>query len=167
MAPIATYRESSPGLRRKLTLYFDHVTVYAKTLGGHERESHIPLDEISPNVGYARFRVRRWLQGMLLGSFLGLFIWIFVGEFNLPWTSPRVLTTAVLCFMSFAWGAYYLRRYRVFQFVNRSGIVVLDVIESGPEKDRCADFVALIEQTIRDTSGLSKDREQTDEPEPE
>lgn len=162
MSPIATYRESAPGLRRNFKLYFDHITVYAKTLGGDEKELHIPLDEISPNVGYVRFRVRRCFGGLFLSFVLALFIWLFVAEFKLPWNSPRVLTASALCLMSFAWGVYYLRRYRAFRFVNRSGIVVLDVIESGPEKDRCANFVALIEQTIRDTAGLSKESEPSD-----
>ena len=165
MSPIATYRESAPGLRRNFKLYLDHISVYAKTVGGDEKELHIPLDEISPKAGYVRFRVRRWFGGLFLSFVLALFIWLFVGEFDLPWNSPRVLAASALCLLSFGWGVYYLRRYRAFRFVNRSGIVVLDVIENGPEKDRCADFVGLIEQTIRDTAGLSKDSEPGDGPE--
>jgi|GEM_PF-930801 hypothetical protein len=160
MAPIATYRESAPGLRRDFKLYFDHITVYAKTLGGDEKEMHIPLDELSPRAGFVRFRVRRWFGGLFLSFVLALFIWLFVAEFKLAWHSPRVIIASLLSLISFAWGVYNLRRYRAFRFVNRSGLVVLDVIENGPDKDRCAEFVALIEQTIRDTTGHSKDSEQ-------
>jgi len=121
---------------------------------------HIPLDELSPRAGFVRFRVRRWFGGLFLSFVLALFIWLFVAEFKLAWHSPRVIIASLLSLISFAWGVYNLRRYRAFRFVNRSGLVVLDVIENGPDKDRCAEFVALIEQTIRDTTGHSKDSEQ-------
>lgn len=160
MEPIATYRDSAPGLRRHLKLYLDHITVHSRTMGGDEHELHIPLDEISPKAGFVRFRVRRWFGGLFLSFVFALFIWLFVREFSLPWDSPRVLIASALCVTSFAWGVYYLRRYRAFRFVNRAGIVVLDVIENGPEKERCEEFVATIEQTIRDITGLSKGSEQ-------
>jgi hypothetical protein len=156
MTPIYTYRESAPGLRREFKLYLDHITVYAKTLGGDEKEMHIPLDELSPRPGFVRFRVRRWIGGLFLSFVFALIIWLFVAEFKLDWRSPRVIVASSLCVMSFLWGVYNLRRYRAFRFVNRSGMVVLDVIENGPDKNRCAEFVALIEQTIRDTTGNSK-----------
>ena len=84
-------------------------------------------------------------MSFIFALMIGLFVW----EFHLPWSSPRVLIAIALCLLFLGWGIYYLRRYRAFRFVNRSGVVVLDVIENGPEKDKCADFVALIEQTIR------------------
>ncbi|MFO0924342.1 MAG: hypothetical protein U0905_17845 [Pirellulales bacterium] len=161
MEPIATYRESAPGLRRNFKLYSDHITVYAKTFGGDEKEVHIPLDELSARAGFVRFRVRRWFGGLFLSFILALFTWIFVSEFKLEWKSPRVVIASSLCLMSFGWGVYNLRRYRAYRFVNRSGIAVLDVIEHGPEKNQCANFVAFIEQAIRDKAGNSRNSEQS------
>lgn len=162
MSPIATYRETVPGLRRDFKLYTDHITVYMRTLGGDEREVHIPLDEISPRAGFVRFRFRRWFAGLFLSFIWALFIWLFVAEFELEWKSPRVVVVCLLCLTSFVWGVSNLRRYRAFRFINRSGIVVLDVIENGPDKHRCAEFVAIIEQTIREATGNSKGREPWD-----
>lgn len=147
---IATYRDTVPGIRRQLTLYSDHITVYSKALGGDENEVHLPLQDVSPDIGFIRFRVQRWFIGFAISFVLALFIWLFVGAFDLSWSSPRVLIAATLCCISFAWGVYYLRRYRAFRFVNRSGVVVLDVIENGPDKDKCIDFVRRIEETIRE-----------------
>ena len=44
-----------------------------------------------------------------------------------------------------------LLRYR---FVNTSGVIVLDVIDSGPEKIRCRNFADQISDAIRKARNL-------------
>lgn len=150
MNPIATYSERSPGLRREFRLHADHITVSSRMLGGNEQEIHIPLDDVSPRPGLMRFRVRRWIGGFLMSFVLAVFVWLFVGPFHMPWTSPRVVIAGILSIGFFIWGLVYLRKFTAYRFLNRSGVIVLDVIESGPEKDKCKDFVAALERTIRE-----------------
>jgi len=149
MEPLTIYHESSPGLRRELRLFPDKVSIRGRRLGADEFETHIPLEHLSPDVGSVRYRSRRSAYGIAVCCALIVFLSLFVGPFNAPWTSTRVLVTATLAIISLAWGLYYLPRYTAYRFLNTSGQIVLDVIASGPDKDRCKDFVENIAEAIR------------------
>jgi hypothetical protein len=163
MEAIATYRESSPNLRRTMQLYSDHVSVETRIIGGSDALMHIPFRDISPHFGFVRFRFRRWLGGFLLGCVGLFFIWLFTGPFELAMTSPRVVVTGVLTIACFIWGIAYLRKYKAYRFVNHSGVPVLDIIESGPEKERCLQFVEAVRDAIARHQAHRTD-EQSDEP---
>lgn len=149
MEPLALYREASPGLRRELRLFSDKVSICGRMLGGNEFETHISLEHLSPDVGTVRFRSRRSPYGIAVCCALVVFLWLFVGPFDAPWTSTRVLITATLAAASLSWGLYYLPRYTAYRFLNISGLIVLDVIASGPDKDSCEGFVEDIVEAIR------------------
>lgn len=153
--PLATYAERSPGLRREFRLYPNHVTVHSRNLGGVEIEIHVPLEELSPEFGYLLFRSRRVVAGCVLSAGLAVILWLMVGPFDMPWTSPRVMVTAGLLVLSVAVAALYMPRYRAFRFVNRSGVVVLDMIESGPAKSDCHTFAKAVQASIM---GLSREQ---------
>ena len=149
MEPLTIYREASPGLRRELRLFPDKVSIRGHMLAADEFETHISLEHLSPDVGSLRFRSRRSPYGIAGCCALIVFLSLFVGPFNAPWTSARVLVTATLAIASLAWGLYYLPRYTAYRFLNTSGQIVLDVIASGSDKDSCKEFVDKIAEAIR------------------
>jgi hypothetical protein len=66
-----------------------------------------------------------------------------------PFLSAAALIPAGLLLGIIGLTIYYFPRVRVFQFVNTSGLIVLDVFESGPERHRAEEFAQLIASTIR------------------
>ena len=146
---LGKYRESAPGTRREFTLYTDRVQVVGHRIGGSDFSICVPLQEMFPDYGYLHFRSRRYLYGFMLLAAFSLLLWIFLGPFHLPITSPRVLLTIALAILSLASSLYYLPKYKAYRFANKSGIVAIDIIEAGPEKARCREFADLLAQTIR------------------
>jgi hypothetical protein len=147
--PIASFREKSPGLRRTHTLFADKVVIDAFQFGGTEFVVNIPLSNLTPDINPVRYRSRRWRAGAMLCAGLAFFLWLFIAIFKLPWDSPRVLVTISLCVACFAWAAVYYPKYTAYRFINSMGVVVLDVIESGPEKANARGFAEQISSAIR------------------
>ena len=102
-----------------------------------------------PDYGYIHFRSRRYVYGFMLLAAFSLLLWIFLGPFHLPISSPRVLLTIALAVLSLASSLYYLPKYKAYRFANKSGILAFDVIVAGPEKARCQEFADLLAQTIQ------------------
>lgn len=150
-APL-TYRESYAWTRRELVLSPGKVAIVTKQLGGTECGQHVPLARLSPEFGYMLFRSPRVFYGFALFAGLVFFLWRFVRPFELPWTEPRVLVIVALAVASLGFGLAYLPRYRAYYFVNESGQPVLSIIESGPDRARCREFVERVSQAIRDAA---------------
>ena len=146
---LAKYHDSAPGTRREFTLYADHVQVVGYIIGGSNFDIRAPLQDMRPDYGYIHFRSRRYVYGFMLLAAFSLLLWIFLGPFHLPISSPRVLLTIALAVLSLASSLYYLPKYKAYRFANKSGILAFDVIVAGPEKARCQEFADLLAQTIR------------------
>lgn len=146
------YREVSPGLRREFSLYPGKVVIIGRVVGGKDFETHIPLKELMPDFGYVRFRSRRCAAGFLLFTALAVFLWVFLGPFRMPLLSARVGVTAALAGMSLGLALAYLPKYKAYRIVNNQGVVIIDVIEAGPDKARCREFVEQIAAAIREAA---------------
>jgi hypothetical protein len=139
-SPLATYRERSPYLRRDFALYDDRVVV----TGSNRRQSfetRIPLEILAPFE--SRVSYRRWpLLGLLLLSAVLLgFVGLFVGVFQLPPSAPRVLAAGGLALVTAGLALGYCPLFTAYRFLSLAGVVVLDVIEAGPDRQRCREFV--------------------------
>lgn len=148
MDPIATCREVSPGLRREFTLHASKVVVIGRVISGSEFETHVPLGELNSDIGTRRFRSARCYYGLALFALLAAFLWIFIVPFGQPLNATRVIVTAVLALGSFAWGIAYLGRFTAYTFLNKAGVLVLDVIESGPDRANCREFAHRIRDCV-------------------
>lgn len=148
---IARYREAAPGLRREFVLYPGKVSIRGRRIGGDDFEVHVPLAELSPEFGRVHFRALRFYYGVMLFIGLSVFLWLFLRHFGLPLHSSRVIVTAVFAGACLLWCVLYFPKYRSYQFVNRAGVIVLNCIEAGSERDRCRDFAETISRTIRET----------------
>jgi hypothetical protein len=154
MEPISSYREASPGVRRELRLFPDRVSISGRVLGGSEFETHVPLQQLSPTFGTMKFRSRRCVAGVALFCGLAVFVFLFVGPFQLPWASTRVIIATALAVASLGWAIAYFPRYTAYRFLNVLGQVTLDVVESGPDKASCRDFVQRIVEAIKATQAI-------------
>jgi hypothetical protein len=135
MEPLTIYHEVSPSLRRELRLFSDKVSICGRKLAGDQFETHVSLEHLSPDVGTMRFRSSRSPIGIAVCCTLIVFLWLFVGPFDAPWASTRVLVTASLAIASLGWGLYYLPRYTAYNFLNTSGQLVLNVIASDSDRE--------------------------------
>lgn len=147
---IARYREVSPGLRREFVLFPGKVFIRGRQIGGNHFEVYVPLQEISADFGWVHIRARRFYHGFMLFAGLCALLWIFLGPFALPIQSARVIITALFAAACAVWCVVYFSKYRVFQFVNRGGLIALHCVEAEPERDRCREFVETISRTIRE-----------------
>ena len=80
------------------------------------------------------------------------FLWLFLGPFQLPVLSVRVAVTATLAASSLGLALAYLPKFKAYRFLNNSGVVVLDIIEAGPDKDRCREFAERVAEAIRESA---------------
>jgi hypothetical protein len=107
-------------------------------------ETRVPLEILAPLE--SRISYRRWpLLGLLLLSFVLLgFVGLFVGVFHMAPLSPRVLTAGGLALVTAGLALGYCPRFTAYRFLGQAGVVVLDVIEAGPDRGRCREFVKQI-----------------------
>ena len=149
LVPIASYYEKSPGLRRSFALFPDKVFISAKVFTGSSWEITIPLSSVNPELGIYRFRSKRFAAGFLLSCAFIVLLWLLLGPFNYSIQSPRVIVTSVLCMASLSWSVIYFSKYTAYRFINHQGLIVLDVIEAGPQRDQCHEFAQKIAQAIQ------------------
>ena len=149
MEPLATYRESGDGLRRQFALFQDKVVIHGQRFSGSEFETHVPLSQLDPGIGILRFRSRRCVAGLMLFFAFMFFLWVFLGPLALPINSTRVIVDVGLATACLVWSTIYFPKRTAYRFVNMGGLHVLDVIESGPESNRCRAFADQISDAIR------------------
>ena len=150
MDVLASYREASPGLRRVFTLYPDKVVVAGRVVGGADFETHIPLKELSPDFGFLRFRSRRCVAGFMLFAALTVLLWLFLSPFQLPLLSGRVVATTSLAALSLGVALAYMPNFKAYRSVSNHGVVVLDIIEAGPDRCRCREFAERVSEAVRE-----------------
>jgi hypothetical protein len=144
------YRESSPGLRREFTLYPEKLVIVGRDIEGKEFKTHTPPRGVSPESGYIRFQSPRFAQGFMLFVGHSVCLWLFLGPFQLPLLSVRVVLTAALALLSLGFALYYWPEYKAYLFVNSSGVNAVQIIEAGPGKVHCQAFVDQIARAIED-----------------
>lgn len=161
MTPLATHRESSPGLRREFVLYEDRVTVTGRK-GGNDFVIHVPLEQLCPEIGTFHFRHRRFRQMNLCLFFLGLAI---AAEVSLTAALPTnaamrdqlvvLIAASVIAALAIGlWSLAYWPRYTAYRFVNTGGVVVLDAFASGRQSEQCREFAEQVSKAIRQARGM-------------
>lgn len=148
---IAEYHERIRGvLDRRLTLFADSVRVVG-TVRGTRGEGTVPLSGLhaSPHKSWLRSKHYHWAVASLciLSPFLFLPFVVMPPNFVL-------LSIGVVLYVPAIW--YFLvarKRKEVAIFLNRSGVVGLDLWCSGPDALRFSEFVAAISKQISEQSG--------------
>jgi len=150
MEPIAEYRERSPNLRRKFTLYPEELVVEGRELVGARFQKTIPLQGLRPEFGWISFRSPRCVHGLAVCLAFAVMsgVWIWGGPVLLPAFVPIVASFVCCSAFGLACCFYYLPRYLAYTFVDRNGKDILQVIASGPDKGRCRAFTDQIAAEI-------------------
>lgn len=145
--PLAAYRERFPGQRREFELFPDRVKIRGKS-EGNPFEMTVPLGQLDSEFGFTTVRPLRPVLGIvsfvLSGILLAGVVWGGAPVTSLAFGIPAAIFTGVIGLI-----LYYVPRVRVFRFLNVSGINVLDVFESGPDKAQAEDFARSIAKVIR------------------
>lgn len=146
--PLSTYRERFPGLQREFELFPDKVRIRGRSKG-NPFETTVPLRQLDPDYGYATVRPLRPFLSVISLALSAFLLWLVLGPGGAPITSPAAWIPGLLVVSVVGLTIYYFPRVRVFRFLNASGLIVLDVFESGPHRARAEEFVQLIAETIR------------------
>lgn len=150
MEPIATYRERGPkGLNRDMALYTDRVHILGRQRWRGEFDVNILLRGLEPDISTTRWHGPGF--GRALGCFTGsvLMFAYYFWQLGSSMTPAHVAFPAIAAVISIAAFIVCYPMYKAYRFLNTSGMVILDVIESGPDKDRCEEFAIQISDMIR------------------
>ena len=147
---IAEYHECIRGvLDRRLTLFADSVKVTG-TVRGVRGEGTVPLSclQMSPHKSWLRSKHYHWASACLfiLSPFLFLPFVVVPPNFVL-------LAIGVVLYLPAIWYFWAARQHKeVAIFLNRSGVVGLDLWCSGPDAARFSEFVTAISKQISEQS---------------
>jgi hypothetical protein len=71
-----------------------------------------------------------------------------VGFFKLPLLSTRVIITILLGVACLLWALVFTPKVIAYRFLNAHGLIVLDIIAGGPQREQCHEFVMKVSQAI-------------------
>lgn len=147
---IDQYHERIRGvLDRQLTLYADSVKVVG-TVRGNRGEGTVMLSGLQaiPCRTWLRSKDYHWAVAALL--ILTPFLWL---PFIVSPPNLVVLALGIMFYVPAIWFFLHARkRKEVAQFLNRSGVLGLDLWRNGPDASRFPDFVAAISKQISEQS---------------
>jgi hypothetical protein len=147
---ISEYHEQIRGLLdRRLTLFKDCVKIVGTVLG-NPIEATVLLAELqaTPNKAWIRTKHYHWALALML-----ILSPILLLPFAVNPPNFILLIIGALMYLPAIW--YFVqsqKRKECAFFLNRSGVVSLDLWRNGPDAERFAEFVAAIEKQIRDQS---------------
>lgn len=148
---IAEYHEQIWGvLDRRLTLFADSVRVVG-TVRGTRGEGIVPLSGLqsSPHKSWLRSKHYHWAAATL--CILSPFIFL---PFVVVPPNFVLLSIGAVLYVPAAWYFIVARRHiEVSIFLNRSGVVGLDLWCSGPDSHRFSEFVAAVSRQICEHDG--------------
>jgi hypothetical protein len=146
--PLAIYRERFTHLRGDFHLHERHVTI-SGTIGGSALEATLPLDRLVPEFGLVMFRPNRFYLGLALFLTVGVFTAIISrGPPGLKIVVAGIVA-GLFSLWGLAWAIYYFPKRVTYRFINDGGIVVLDFVADGPDRDHARDFAEQIALAIR------------------
>lgn len=155
--PLATYREATWSYRRSFELYPDRMVVHMRSVQlNADSEFRLADLRLPPN------HLRVLQSGALWGGFICLVAAGIAGyvahllgrighiEGPTPFAVGLLIIGLFIC-------CFYGGRIEYTQFVSHTGIAMLDVARSGPDRRRYDEFVALLKETIA-ACQLKRDR---------
>jgi hypothetical protein len=150
MEPLATYSDRIVGAKRQFTLISDAVLVSGSTISGTSFELRVPLDSLQPTRSRIFYRQSAFWAGVMLAGGAGFVLIILT---NLPglvdWRSVPVLGIITLGILGLVLALITGRKLEVARFITTSGVVGLDIIRGGRERDRFQSFVDAVTQQIQ------------------
>jgi hypothetical protein len=149
MSVLAQYSERRHEGRRDFTLYADRIEIRGKEYLGAEYEMTVLLKTLTPEIDRMRVRNKSCSAGfwILFGSVIVALI--LMRGFGHPAVSGATgpLWALALC------GAFMLlatcRRETYAIFKADSGIAALSIAKEGKQREKCDDFVFLVQRQIR------------------
>jgi hypothetical protein len=143
---ISEYHERIRGLlNRRLTLFRESVKVVGR-VRGNPGEGTVWLADLQPTPHrmWVRSKHYHWSLAMILvlTPFLSVPFMVFPPNFLLLALVGVCYLLAILYFVN------SIRRMERVLFLNRSGVLALDLWRAGPDRDRFPEFVAAIEKQI-------------------
>jgi hypothetical protein len=132
-----------------LALYPDRVHVVGRQRWRNEFDANVLLRGLEPEIATIRWHgpgMWRALGGLISSALvLGYYRW----QFGNSIPSVLIAICAIAAAASIAAFIACYPMYKGYRFMNLSGIVVLDMIEAGPDKDLCEDFAMQVSDAIR------------------
>lgn len=141
--PIAVYREHRFESRREFRLFPTEIQVAAHdNLAGNHAEVTIPLSTLRPKADRLWLRHRAF-QRLLLITAIATVVSVvcFVGPFSVPVRVFGTILSGIFAFMCGVVTACCWRRIEWAQFVNDSGVAVLQIAVIGYERGQFPQFL--------------------------
>ena len=145
---VASYFERHAGLTREYVLHSDKITIHGRRLFREEFETIIPLTSMSPEISQVRFRGEDYIRGVRFFVIFMAVAGFLVGFFKLPPLSTRVIITVLLGIACLMWALVFTPKVHAYRFLNAHGMIVLDIIAAGPQREICHDFVEKVSHAI-------------------
>ncbi len=149
MESIATYSDRIVSAKRQFTLTPDAVLVSGSTISGTRFELHVPLDSLQSSRSRIFYRQSAFWAGVGLAGGAGFVLIILANLPGIEWWSVPVLGIIALGVLGLAFALITGRRLEVARFITTSGVVGLDVIRAGRERDRFESFVDAVTHQIQ------------------
>jgi hypothetical protein len=147
-APLATYTERLPQVRRVFRLFPDRVEVAAKWTFGRNFQMTVRLADLVPQPRAFLVKNRWFGKAVMLGSLAVAVAMVL----SLPRYPDLVRRLAMLGWpaagLAFAVAIYSMPRRQFVHFPRRDGGPGLDLCKAGPDRDRFEAFVAAVGQRI-------------------
>ena len=141
--PIAVYREHRFESRREFRLFPTEIQVAAHdNLAGNHAEITIPLNTLRPKVDRLWLRHRAFQRFLLITTVAtAVSVACFVGPFSEPVRVFGTILPGVFALMCGVVAACCWRRIEWAQFVNDSGVTVLQIAVTGYERGSFPQFL--------------------------
>jgi hypothetical protein len=147
-APIATYTERLPQVRRVFRLYPDRVEVAARWTFGRSYQIVVKLGDLSGQIN--RFTVKnRWFpKGVMVGAIAVAFALV-LSRGGYPDLVHRLaLLGWPVAGVAFVVALLSLPRRQFVHFPRADGRPGLDICKAGPDRDRFEDFVKEVRRCV-------------------
>lgn len=143
----ANYREATSRGRRFFELFEDHIRVQVRSINVNS-VLNIPLSNLCPEPNRLFVRMFEFWVGLMLFVIGTIMTISMMAGDAMPVTLLSVIISSSCVVNGAAISAYCVRRVEFTQFVSHTGIAMLDVARSGPDRRRYDEFVAMLKDTI-------------------